>query len=64
MTLPTTTTAPARLPVPLAEDAATAARPAGPCALCAAGIRAGERYARLRTGKLAHLPCIGRASAP
>jgi hypothetical protein len=51
-----------QIPPPLAEGAATAERPAGPCALCSRGILAGERHARLLTGKLAHLPCIGRAT--
>jgi hypothetical protein len=44
----------------LAEDAATAPRPAGPCALCTHTILGGDRYARLLNGKLAHTACIGR----
>jgi hypothetical protein len=46
----------------LAEHAEDAARPAGPCAICRYGILTGERYGRLLSGKLAHLPCIGRAN--
>lgn len=42
-------------------DAATASRHAGPCGICRFGILSGQRYARLRSGALAHLVCIGRA---
>jgi len=48
----------------LAEHAQAATRPAGPCAICRRGIATGERLARLLSGKLAHLACIGRATWP
>ncbi len=58
------TTAPDRLPAPLAEHAATAARPAGPCALCRRPIVTWERYAALVPSKrLAHVRCIGAGAA-
>jgi hypothetical protein len=43
----------------LATDAATADRPAGPCALCQHAILTGHRFARLLSGRLAHTACIG-----
>lgn len=58
----TTTTKPA-VPPPLAEDAGTAERPAGPCRLCQRGILRGQRFARLvPDGHLAHTSCIGLAA--
>jgi hypothetical protein len=44
----------------IATDAATATRPAGPCAECQKAILAGDRFARLLSGKLAHVSCTGR----
>lgn len=45
----------------LAEHAGTATRPGGPCAVCQRAILRGERYAlTVTSGRLAHLPCIGR----
>lgn len=47
----------------LADGAATATRPAGPCSICRRGIWRGDRYAVLTaTGQLAHLPCIASAA--
>ena len=49
----------------LATDADTATQPAGPCAICPHPILRGERYARLPSGRYAHVPCVGRlALAP
>jgi hypothetical protein len=44
----------------LAEDADTARTTAGPCAGCQHAILRGHRYARLLSGKLAHVDCISR----
>jgi hypothetical protein len=46
----------------LATDAATATTNAGPCRICSRAILRGDRFARLLTGRLAHLGCIGTAS--
>lgn len=51
----------ARLPEPLAEEAETARRHAGPCALCNLAIKPGHRFACLvPDGRRAHLACIAR----
>ena len=60
MTTPTTSSE--KLAGPLASDAATAERPAGPCRLCRRGIFRGERYAVLPSGPFAHVPCIASAA--
>lgn len=52
-----------RIPPPLAEDAATAVRHAGPCSLCRRPINRGDRYAvTVPAGHLAHTACIGLAA--
>ncbi len=57
------TTHAAQLPAPLAEDADTARRHAGPCHLCQRAILSGMRYARLVPGgQHAHSWCIARAA--
>jgi len=59
--LSTFTTAPARLPAPLAEGATVATRPAGRCSLCRQPIVTFERYASLvPSGAIAHVRCIGQ----
>ena len=54
------------LPAPLATDADTATRPAGPCSLCGRAILRGHRFALgVPDGKAAHVACIARrALAP
>lgn len=67
MTVTTTTTGQCLTASLLAAGAATAERPAGPCALCGRAILRGQRYATLaQSGRLAHLPCIasGTRQAP
>jgi hypothetical protein len=49
-------------PPPLATDAATARTLSGPCSLCQHVIARNDRYARLPTGRLAHVPCISLAA--
>lgn len=52
-----------QMPAPLATDADTARHPAGPCAVCGRAVLRGHRYARLvPSGRLAHVPCVGRAA--
>ena len=55
MTVPPMPTAPLD---PLATDADTAQRHAGPCHLCGRAIKPGQRYALLPGLLPAHLVCI------
>jgi hypothetical protein len=49
----------AKIPAPLATDAATASTAAGQCHLCRRGILRGERYGRLvPSERLAHVICV------
>jgi hypothetical protein len=51
------------IPAPLAVDATTAERPAGPCSVCHRAILALERYAVVvPSRKLAHVPCVAAAA--
>lgn len=51
----------AKIPLPLAEDADTARRPMGSCALCGRAITRGVRFAHLVPGgEAAHVVCVAR----
>ena len=52
-----------KIPPPLATDADTARRPAGPCSVCRRAILTGDRYALLvPSGRAAHVHCVALAA--